>query len=105
MLLNIRDVMTLSDPLDATKPNPWSLDSSFDVRYGLGGLNEITLDHIGSNVYIIGKPDFNDNDSLSARTAGGNGGRLDASGDGANRLARGDKFRARDEESGIEMCQ
>ncbi|KAF8309835.1 hypothetical protein DL93DRAFT_1697665 [Clavulina sp. PMI_390] len=35
MLLNIRDVMTLSDPLDTTKPNPWSLDDSFDERYGI----------------------------------------------------------------------
>ncbi|KAF8309833.1 hypothetical protein DL93DRAFT_2170130 [Clavulina sp. PMI_390] len=34
MLLNIRDVMKLSDPLDTTKPNPWSLDDSFDERYG-----------------------------------------------------------------------
>jgi hypothetical protein len=47
MLLNIRDVLTLSDPRDTTKPNPWSLDSSFDVRYGLGGMNEITLGQIG----------------------------------------------------------
>jgi len=43
MLLNIRDVLTLSDPRDPTKPNPWSLDHSFDVRYGLGGMNQITL--------------------------------------------------------------
>lgn len=46
MLLNIRDVLTLSDPRDTTKPNPWSLDASFDVRYGLGGMNEITREHI-----------------------------------------------------------
>ncbi|KAF8309834.1 hypothetical protein DL93DRAFT_2230697 [Clavulina sp. PMI_390] len=37
MLLNIRDVMTLSDPRDTTKPNPWSLDDSFDERYGSDG--------------------------------------------------------------------
>ncbi|KAF8309820.1 hypothetical protein DL93DRAFT_2170117 [Clavulina sp. PMI_390] len=34
LLLNIRDVMALSDPLDTTKPNPWSLSPSFDERYG-----------------------------------------------------------------------
>jgi hypothetical protein len=105
MLLNIRDVMTLSDPFDATKPNPWSLDPSFDVRYGLGGMNEITLDHMSSIVYNIGEPDFDNNGSSSAGIAGGNGGGSDASGDSASRLARGDKFRACDEESGIEMCQ
>ncbi|KAF8301416.1 hypothetical protein DL93DRAFT_540540 [Clavulina sp. PMI_390] len=34
LLLNIRDVMTLSDPRDSTKPNPWSLSPSFDEHYG-----------------------------------------------------------------------
>ncbi|KAF8301418.1 hypothetical protein DL93DRAFT_2233709 [Clavulina sp. PMI_390] len=34
LLLNIRDVMALSDPLDTTKPNPWSLSPSFDERFG-----------------------------------------------------------------------
>ncbi|KAF8301415.1 hypothetical protein DL93DRAFT_2160879 [Clavulina sp. PMI_390] len=34
LLLNIRDVMTLSDPRDTTKPNPWSLSPSFDEQYG-----------------------------------------------------------------------
>ncbi|KAF8309822.1 hypothetical protein DL93DRAFT_2230684 [Clavulina sp. PMI_390] len=34
MLLNIRDVLSLSDPLDTTKPNPWTLSPSFDQRYG-----------------------------------------------------------------------
>jgi len=49
MLLNIRDIMTLSDPRDTTKPNPWSLDSSFDVCYGSRGMNEVTLEYGSSN--------------------------------------------------------
>jgi hypothetical protein len=76
MLLNIRDIMTLSDPRDPTKPNPWSLDPSFDIRYGLGGMNEITLEHIGD----------------------GNGEGSDAGNNGANRRAQGGKLKARDEE-------
>jgi hypothetical protein len=104
MLLNIRDVMTLSDPKDTMKPNPWSLESSFDVRYGLGGMNEITLDYMGSNVFNIDKPDLDDNGSLNVRTAEGNNGRSDAGDDDATRRARGDKFKARDEESGADAA-
>lgn len=40
--------MNLSDPHDTTKPNPWSLDPSFDIKYGLGGQGEITLDQTTS---------------------------------------------------------
>ncbi|KAF8319925.1 hypothetical protein DL93DRAFT_2224852 [Clavulina sp. PMI_390] len=32
MLLNIRDVLSLSDSLDTTEPHPWSLEPSFDER-------------------------------------------------------------------------
>lgn len=49
MLLNIRDVLSLSDPQDTTKPDPWSLDPSFDIRYGLGGMNETTPGHDSSS--------------------------------------------------------
>src|ERR1700733_708976 len=54
MLLNIRDIMTLSDPRDTTKPNPWSLDASFDVFYGLGGTHEVILEYGSSNIYNTG---------------------------------------------------
>lgn len=53
MLLNIRDVMTLSDPRDSTKPNPWSLSPSFDEIYGgLGGQHEITREESSEGYYI-----------------------------------------------------
>jgi len=37
--------MSLSDPQDTTKPDPWSLDPSFDIHYSLGGMIETTPGH------------------------------------------------------------
>jgi hypothetical protein len=100
MLLNIRDVLTLSDPRDSTKPNPWSLDSSFDVRYGLGGMNEITLDQFSSS-------DHNERPVSEYLTSGGVNARGGGTATGTTnnesdsvRRAPGEMLKARDEESG-----
>lgn len=91
MLLNIRDVLTLSDPRDSTKPNPWSLDPSFDVRYGLGGMNEITLDQLTSG---------RGEELVSGYPISGGGTVSGTTNNDSARWARGEMSRTRDEESG-----
>jgi len=91
MLLNIRDVLSLSDPRDTTKPDPWSLDPSFDVRYGLGGMDETTPGHDGSGDYYE-KPIVSQGPDSSGGAVSGA-----TNYDGARRM-RGEKLKALDDE-------
>jgi len=108
MLLNIRDVMTLSGPRDVTQPNSWSLDPSFDgpYAYDLGGMNELTFGHTDS-VYVIGTPDADHNGSSNAKVASGSGAGSYTGNEATSqsRRARGEKLKARgDEEFGADAA-
>jgi len=97
--------MTLSDPRDTTKPDPWSLGSSFDLHYGLGGMNEVALEDGGSNIHNPGlfvsdgqlmHADPVSGPSSSPRVANSGPSGLGASSDHAIRSRR--KLKALDEE-------